>query len=260
MYRGPSPLVKTASLFNHVISLDRISPKDKATAPEVSDLCGPVLSNQTQFPHALNASATSTPIPTPRGCLTSLDFTIPGTNNAASVRGVPIDSNGDVPANLNYAKLAYYCAIEASDYIRSEFKATVFTVGLGSNSTASACEDPFENIDNPVVRKDRFLHRIAMDPDAVSTTSGTLTPNYDFSRSGNTSLSLNSAVCRCSSSCATNVSSDCYSCTQSVGYVPGIGPNVNSTDQGEYFGTERKEQLGALFSMVAKQILLRLGS
>jgi hypothetical protein len=99
-----------------------------------------------------------------------------------------------------------------------------------------------------------------MDPDAVSTTSGTLTPNYDFSRSGNTSLSLNSAVCRCSSSCATNVSSDCYSCTQSVGYVPGIGPNVNSTDQGEYFGTERKEQLGALFSMVAKQILLRLGS
>jgi Flp pilus assembly protein TadG len=252
MYRGPSPLVNQGSLFNHVITLTSISPGN-------AGLCGPLVSDPAQFPHAINQNATSSPIPATRGCLTSLDFTLPGTTSA-SVKGVPIDSTGAIPENFNYAKLAYYCAIEASDYIRATFNATVYTVGVGFNSTKSGCADPFENIDNPVVRKDRFLHRVAMDPDAVSTTSGTLNPNYDFSRSGNTNLSLNSADCGCSSSCTTNVSSNCYSCTQSVGYTPGTGPNVNSTDQGEYFGTSSGAQLGALFSMVAKQILLRLGS
>lgn len=254
MYRGPSPLVTSSSLFNHVIALNKISPND------TTNLCGPVLSTAAQFPHALNASATSAPIPTPRGCLTRLDFTIPGTSGGASVRNVPIDSNGSTPENFNYAKLAYYCAIEASDYIRSRFDATVFTVGVGFNRTASTCNDPFENIDDPVVRKDRFLHRIAMDPDVLSS-SNALDPNFDFSRSGNASPAPTvSADCGCRTNCPTTVSSNCYSCTQSIGYSPGVGPDFDESLQGEYFGTSSGDQLGALFSMVAKQILLRLGS
>ena len=251
MYRGPSPLVTSASLFNHVISLGRISPNDSA------NLCGPVLSNPAQFPHALNASATTSPTPAPRGCLTSLGFTIPETANAA-VRGVPIDADGSTPNNLNYAKLPYYCAIEASDYIRSSaLDGTVYAVGVGSNSTKLECNDPFENVDNPVIRKDRFLHRLAMDPDAISGSS--VTANFNFDRGGSTTLTLNTA-CGCSATCATNAP-NCYICSPtSIGYTPGVGANVNSSTQGEYFGTPDPGQLGALFSTVAKQILLRLGS
>jgi len=172
VYRGPSPLVRPpaaqGTLFGHVI-------QNNAIGPQGSEYCGPfdaaTISQPSNFSRVLNRN-----LPNSRGCIGTLDFSIPNTNGQAGVTGVAIDaSEGATPDNatkFNYARLGYFCAIEAADYIRERFQAPLFTVGVGPTGTTPDCLDPFENLENPTVRKDNFLTRVALDPEFFDAADG----------------------------------------------------------------------------------------
>ena len=80
-------------------------------------------------------------------------------------------SGNPVPAwgYQRYDQLPYYCAIEAADYIRTRFAGTFYVIGLGptasmrrANAAAnSRCDDPLQDADDHVGRKDWFLSRLA---------------------------------------------------------------------------------------------------
>lgn len=243
-YRGPGPLVNRQlvgvkpSLFDHIIS------STSGIWPTGSKVCGQAYSVLAQHPAILNFNPT-TPAPAIKGCLSTLNFNIPGTVRAAGVSGVLIDPDGAAATNFNYAKLPYYCAIEAADYIRSNLAApaTVYTIGVGNPAPSS---DPFENVDNPLIRKDNFLARVALDPETLQMQSNgdfTVIPNskFDFQN-----LSDTSPMCP-------NTAQACYK--------PGSNTKLFSPNvQGEYFATQDANELRTLFAIIAKQILLRLRS
>ena len=253
-YRGPGPLVNRepttpgtpTPLFNHLIGVPIAG--TPAIWPASSKVCGQAYSVSAQHPAVLNFNAA----PTTTGCLSNLNFKIPGTGTTAGVRGVPIDvlnsdTTTNLTTNLNYAKLPYYCAIEAADYIRSNLAApaTVYTIGVG-NPGIPTSSDPFENVDNPLIRKDNFLARVALDPETLQKQSDgifTVKPNskFDFQN-----LSDTTPMCP-------KTAPACYK----------LGSNIKlfSADvQGEYFATQNANELRTLFSIIAKQILLRLRS
>lgn len=239
--RGPGPLVNRElvggkpRLVDHIISsTSTIWP----TLPTGSNVCGQAYSDSAQHPAILNFNATTPPVVPIKGCLSNLNFNIPGTGGTASVRGVPIHAvSTNTDTNLNYAKLPYYCAIEAADYIRGNLAApaTVYTIGVGNPGAASS--DPFQNVDNPLIRKDNFLARVALDPETLT---GTNISKFDFQ--------------------STNTSSTCPE-TLPACYKPGSNTKKTTPDvQGEYFATQDANELRTLFSIIAKQILLRLGT
>ena len=236
--RAPGPLVNRAlttpgtrtPLFDHLIGNNGIWPSG-------SNVCGQAYSVSAQHPAILNFNATTSPVVPIKGCLSNLNFNIPGTGGTAGVSGVPIDLNGSAATKFNYAKLPYYCAIEAADYIRGNLAApaTVYTIGVGNPGAASS--DPFQNVDNPLIRKDNFLARVALDPETLT---GTNISKFDFQ--------------------STNTSSPCPE-TLPACYKPGTNIKRTTPDvQGEYFATQDANELRTLFSIIAKQILLRLGS
>lgn len=259
--RAPGPLVNRAQttpgtptpLFNHLIGVPIAG--TPAIWPSGSNVCGQAYSKSAQHPAILNFNATTTPVVPIKGCLSNLNFNIPGTGGAAGVNGVPIDLNGSADTKFNYAKLPYYCAIEAADYIRGNLgtptlpvSATVYTIGVGNPGTTTNCQDPFENVDNPLIRKDNFLARVALDPETLTESAGnfTVTPNskFDFR-----TIRTNST------------------CNPSTAPAQGVGYNsINATKkttpdvQGEYFATQDANELRTLFATIAKQILLRLRS
>ncbi|MCX6115351.1 MAG: hypothetical protein NTV65_09095, partial [Proteobacteria bacterium] len=210
--------------------------------PTSSEVCGQAYSVSAQHPAILNFNAPTPPVVPIKGCLSNLNFNIPGTGGTASVRGVPIHAvSTNTNTNLNYAKLPYYCAIEAADYIRSNLAApaTVYTIGVGNPGAASS--DPFENVDNPLIRKDNFLARVALDPETL--TNGVITADgqFDFEKRTNTSSTCPETLPAC--------------------YKPGSNNKKTTADvQGEYFATQDANELRTLFSIIAKQILLRLGT
>lgn len=251
-YRGPGPLVNRQlvggkpRLFDHIISSTTGIWPTSPTLP--SNVCGQAYSESAQHPAILNFNAT--PVVPIKGCLSNLNFKIPGTGGTASVNGVQIDPDGSAATKFNYAKLPYYCAIEAADYIRSNLAApaTVYTIGVGNPGSAN-CQDPFENVDNPLIRKDNFLARVALDPETLTESAGnfTVTPNskFDFQ-----STRSNVQICNLATSPG-----------QAVGYTPGSNTKKTTPDvQGEYFATSNADELRTLFSIIAKQILLRLRS
>ena len=245
-YRGPGPLVNRQlvggkpRLFDHIISSTTGIWPTSPTLP--SNVCGQAYSVSAQHPAVLNFNPT-TPAPSIRGCLSNLDFNIPGTGGTASVRGVPIHAvSTNTNTNLNYAKLPYYCAIEAADYIRSNLAApaTVYTIGVG-NPGIPTSSDPFENVDNPLIRKDNFLARVALDPETLTNGAIKADSQFDFEKSTNTSSPCPETLPAC--------------------YKPGTNIKRTTPDvQGEYFATQDANELRTLFSIIAKQILLRLRS
>ena len=242
-YRGPGPLVNRQLIGGKPRLVDHIISSTTGIWPTSSKVCGQAYSVSAQHPAVLNFNPT-TPAPSIRGCLSNLDFNIPGTGGTASVRGVPIHAvSTNTNTNLNYAKLPYYCAIEAADYIRSNLAApaTVYTIGVGNPGTTTNCQDPFENVDNPLIRKDNFLARVALDPEIFPVTS---TSKFNFQGSRTPPATCNLATS-----------------TQAVGYTPGTNIKRTTPDvQGEYFATQDANELRTLFSIIAKQILLRLRS
>ena len=245
-YRGPGPLVNRQLIGGKPRLVDHIISSTTGIWPTSSNVCGQAYSVSAQHPAILNFNAT--PVVPIKGCLSNLDFNIPGTDGVAGVSGVPIDvlnadTTTNLTTNLNYAKLPYYCAIEAADYIRGNLgttalpvSATVYTIGVGNPGSAD-CQDPFENVDNPLIRKDNFLARVALDPETLT---GTNISKFDFQ--------------------STNTSSTCPE-TLPACYKPGSNTKKTTPDvQGEYFATQDANELRTLFSIIAKQILLRLGT
>lgn len=245
--RGPGPLVNASvPLFNHVITATNV-------APSGANMCGSVISDQLSFPRVLNSAATTGTAPPFPGCLNggTINFSLPGTTNQAGVLNVPLDADGGPNTALNYARLPYYCAIEAADWLRTNFNSPVFTIGVGP--TGANCGDPFQNVDNPVVRKDNFLHRLAADPDIFVTPSNPVAflPQFNFEAGA-----PQGAACNCGAAP--------YLCGPAIQvaaqYTPIDATPMTPQMLGEYYGTATGNQLAALFSQVAKSILLRLGS
>lgn len=259
LYRGPGPLVQplaTSPLFNFTIS-------STSVAPAGAQVCGPTVSDAASFQHVLNRNATGGTTPNPRGCLggeagspvSTIAFSLPGTNGQAGVSGVPIDVNGADATRYNYARLHYYCAIEAADYLRSAFDSPVFTIGVGPSGDDN-CNDPFENVDNPLVRKDNFLHRLAADPDVFTDPENPISfnPQFNFENAAS-----QASACNCQSTAGAT-----YPCSTAIqtasSYTPLSNDPITPEVLGEYYGTADGSQLAALFADVAKSILLRLGS
>ena len=255
--RAPGPLVNRQLIGGKPRLVDHIISSTTGIWPTSSKVCGQAYSVSAQHPAILNFNATTTPVVPIKGCLSNLNFKIPGTGvpagmpGIAGVSGVPIDLNGSAATKFNYAKLPYYCAIEAADYIRGNLAApaTVYTIGVGNPGTTTNCQDPFENVDNPLIRKDNFLARVALDPETLTESAGnfTVTPNskFDFQ-----STRSNVQICNLATSPG-----------QAVGYTPGSNTKKTTPDvQGEYFATQDANELRTLFATIAKQILLRLRS
>jgi Flp pilus assembly protein TadG len=246
--RGPGPLVNASvPLFNHVITATNV-------APSGANMCGSVISDQLSFPRVLNSAATTGTAPPFPGCLNggTINFSLPGTTHQAGVLNVPLDADGGPNTALNYARLPYYCAIEAADWLRTNFNSPVFTIGVGP--TGANCGDPFQNVDNPVVRKDNFLHRLAADPDIFNNPANptVIRKQYDFQTGDPQGLDCN---------CGPGTPYLCGPAIRTAAqYTPIDGSPMTPQMLGEYYGTATGNQLAALFSSVAKSILLRLGS
>lgn len=285
IYRSPGPVcLKSPNYFSHVIQEGQVSPNDTALQ------CAPVISDPKVFQTALDRNAT--PYATSRAVLTSLDFYIPGTNNTASVTGVPFsdlsttwrDPNWPpslLPANTSTAiniqnadQLPYYCSIEAADYLRKIFGATIYTIGLGPE--APPCSDPLQDADNNFARKDYFLGRLAMDPVSISGggagASWATTYNFQGGRR-DVNVSGSTPGYECKNATITHRFRKAGSTSASaptsikVGYTSSTTPNsLKPTDpdtsatidtEGKYFPTEKADDLPALFTIIAKNILLR---
>jgi len=200
-YRGPGPFVLRTNdstnpslvqpLFKFAISANNVAPFGSTT-------CGTEQSNFYDFEKTITRS-TSGGVrgDAVRGCLTtsSFRFSIPYTNfdatgsqiptYQAQVENVPIstatttwrDPNWPIVANppayglQKYDELPYYCAVEAADYLRLHFGATIYAIGLGPTTaynsafsnpaTDTSCNDPLMDADDHSGRKDFFLSRLA---------------------------------------------------------------------------------------------------
>lgn len=202
-YRGPGPFVlRTADAANPALvqPLFRFPITSASVAPEGSTTCGTPQNNFWQFEQGVtqNTQGQAGGRGAPTGCLTTptFNFNIPytnydaqgnltGTTYQAGVRNVPIstantqwrDPNWPNPGNVpeyglqKYDELPYYCAVEAADYLRLHFGATIFAIGLGqANNTTNTinCTDVLMDADNHSARKDAFLSRLAFSRQAFT--------------------------------------------------------------------------------------------
>ena len=332
-YRGPAPFVArevdaagVPRLFNFPISANQVAPNlSKTCGIEVADgdprkFEQTITRNQNGGPGG-RGSAT-------QGCLspstTNFSFSIPYTNPypsggapgpyLATVSGVPISTSNTTWRDPNwpssffslpslpqgyglqkYDELPYYCAVEAADYLRTRFAATIFTVGLGTadahttNRTLggeytqdTTCNEPLQDPDDHTSRKDFFLARLAF---ARSMFSNQLLP---------TSVRSHYQIA------GTQTSRDVSSCSDhrlnrganpplpSIGYISHDGLVDGDTTyqdlrplrpdemesvfasggvaarrletQGEYFPTDNANEIPRIFDLIAKTILLRSAS
>ena len=301
-YRGPGPIVRRTvkangepDLFGHPIGSGAIAPVASGTP------CGPVVSDPRYFQSVLDTAATPQTGLT-SGCLTSLDFKLPinsATPVTITISGVPfsdiastyVDPNwsGVTPAvngtihYQNFDQLPYYCSIAAADYIRSTFGGTIFTIGLGP--AAPVCDDPMQDADDHLNRKDIFLARLSMAQESLTVTTQqgvgvnekhNWEPMYKFS-GARRSISTKSNP-RCTDGNKTTNPDHRFKPNEApnlmIGYTstqandpedlkpfnPAFqGNNERKYDtRGEYLRTSNSVQLPALFATIAKQILLRL--
>jgi hypothetical protein len=265
-YTGPAPLINATGLplFNFSPTNQRIRPEGANSIQNLQ--CGGVWFNkdakdniQPFFQAALDGSI-AVPANSQPGCLGQAggpqnmqNFFIPNTLNQAGVTGVtPTFSNVRGGTALTFDQLPYYCTLEAADYMRTTFGATVFSIGLGNTDpNLEGCPDPFQDASDSFVRKDNFLARVAFDPDTLGS-SGFL-PRYDFS--AQRSIQLDPTACRGHLHAGAQMP---------LGYGSLVGGgqpgNLGQNTQGRFYGTNVPGQLPLLFSQVAKQILLRLTS
>ncbi len=274
-HRGPGPLVHSSAggdLFNFQVGATStgtpiVAPSTPTYATS-APICGDVWPNPADFNRALDGSLT-VPAGRRRGCLTTLDFTLPGLGGAA-VSGVPFSNNytttgGVIVQRSNAEQLHYFCPIEVADWVRRNQQATVFSIGLGRQ--AAQCGDPAQDADNHFRRKDNFLHRLAFSQATLATGFGPYSSwvgakfddKYKFSPRRQINIVTNA-------SCPANSHSfqrGGFNTTQmEFGYNNG-NPDPNTLPQqtiGQYYGTDEASQLFTIFTQTAKQILLRLGT
>ena len=207
-----------------------------------------------------------------------------------------------------YDQLPYYCAIEAADYIRTRFAGTFYVIGLGPTASMLRtdlgsgarifCDDPLQDADDHVGRKDWFLSRLAFSRNIASnpTTPTDVQALYQFSLNAPTEVS-NTSVRGCNAH-RFNINAFTavapapqprfpltwgYTSTSPSPRVDGPttyqdlrpfrpkvmdglhenerGPQYRRLDtQGEYFPTSNANEVPNIFGIIAKAILLRATS
>ena len=90
------------------------------------------------------------------GCLNDLAFHLPQSPTPSYGAG----GQSDDPNFVDWRKQYYNCAVQMSDYLRSE-RGTIHVIGLGDPTAFGS--DPYQDIDDISSRKDVFLARIAND-------------------------------------------------------------------------------------------------
>jgi hypothetical protein len=109
--------------------------------------------------------------------ISSDDWPVPDENWPQALF-TPTPQNPNIPpwGYQRYDQLPYYCAIEAADYIRTRFAGTFYVIGLGPTASMlspnaasrNACNDPLQDADDHVGRKDWFLSRLAFSRNIAS--------------------------------------------------------------------------------------------
>lgn len=299
-FRGPGPLVHGTAggaLFNFQIgvsatadALGNRAPITYPMAPTYNPeaiICGENRSDRSEFNLALQGNPADTCTLHPDntikytstgkrcGCLNTLDFALPllspvnGGAYSPIVTGVPFSdlytrTNGanTVSVNLSAAdQLHYYCAIEAADWIRINLGAQVYAVGLGE--PANWCQDPLQDADNHFRRKDYFLSRLAFSPASVDR------GNPRFWHGRHRFSPRRAVTVTTGGQCALHrFNRENLNQTQMfIGYDVAGEPGGErqptkfpADTQGQYLAANSARQLNNLFTQIAKQILLRLGS
>jgi hypothetical protein len=287
------------ALFNFQITVSDVvnadGSRDPITYPmaptynPAAIICGENRSNRNQFEVVLRGNPTPPDTCTRRadntirytstnercGCLNSLDFALPTLSPVSGgaytplVTGVPFSERytrtvGATTQNVDISsadQLHYYCAIEAADWIRMNLGAQVYTVGLGQ--TADWCGDPLQDADNHFRRKDFFLSRLAYSPASVTQASP---PSWNSSHrfSPRRAVTMDSGgTCAAHRFNQEGLNQNQMLIGYNVAGTPGgeRQPGQLPRDtQGQYFAADTAAQLNNLFTQIAKQILLRLGS
>jgi hypothetical protein len=154
-------------------------------------------------------------------CVSSLESHLP-TNTSLTF--------GAGAALKDWRTLYYHCAVQMADFMRSD-KGSFFVVGLGERNTATSVlhpEDPYQNPDDNLYRKDVFLSRLALD----RTTAG------QYLKPGSTSEIL-------------EFNYPGYETFEQWG-------NSAPERQGVYFPTSDATSIKLLFGKIARRILLKL--
>jgi Flp pilus assembly protein TadG len=204
-----------------------------------------------------------------------------------------------------YDQLPYYCAIEAADYIRTRFAGTFYVIGLGPTASMlratpgrTGCNDPLQDADDHVGRKDWFLSRLAFSRNIASnpTTPTDVEARYQFSLLNPTQYADNRSVFGCDrhrfsdkilfpppATLPRFPLTSGYTSTSPSQRVDGpttyqdlrpfrpkvmdglheneLGPQYRRLDtQGEYFPTSNANEVPNIFGIIAKAILLRATS
>lgn len=237
------------------------------------------------------AQPTPAPRPLPAtspGCLTHLNSMLPGTNGAAQIHvGPSFTSNAGnasfqaVGEVVKTAELPYYCAIRAADYLRTNNQVTVFVVGLGTSASTvydqgnTACNDPMQNALDFDSRKDNFLRRLALAPEAVIaseranfvTDPNTMnSPKWDTAHDFTYHQINNNCRNQTHPLNGQNLTIGFSEANVSNGNPPGDNGPGRTPNQfprntiGAYYGANDPSQLSAIFAKVAKQILSRMGT
>ena len=237
---------------------------------------------------------TTAPASPPAGCLDALDAELPITNTAAKLfvgagrssfwSNTNVASIGTVGEIIKTAELPYYCAIRAADYLRTMKNTTVFTVGLGQAAEikyGATCEDPTQNALDFDSRKDFFLQRLAMAPEAIqfesgntsSTIGATWRPSANFDLYQRTltnctatahPLANQTVNLGFSQGCATSGTPSAPLAMPAIGQCQNpdrAGAKVQQFSPeaiGGYYPTSDPDKLKAQFGAIAKQILFRL--
>ena len=203
------------------------------------------------------------------GCLRRLSGFLPVQAEARIFLGNRFISNTDVDSVqqvgeiVKTAELPYYCAIRAADILRQQ-GVRVFTVGLGppaANLYGQECNDPLENALDFDSRKDRFLTRLALDPNSLATPANAF-GNGDLDGWAGVNFTAQNTQIACNNHPLNGR-------TVNLGYGEFGTPDAPLSRQpaqhgftqanvGGYYATNDPAQLRGVFGEVAKRILLDL--
>jgi len=212
------------------------------------------------------------------GCLTSLNAQIPFTDARIWMGNEFISNNyrqdpdsilrvGEI---VKTAEMPYYCALRAADHLRS-LGVTLFVVGLGPSATNGAnsgygasCSDPLQNALDFESRKDYFLRRLAFALESLDDPAAFMAGRASGWESRHDFGFKRRTISQCSNHPLAGMTVDmgygeAFSNEQVISRTP-QQHGFTSAQLGAYYGSNDPTQLGAVFSNVAKQILVRLSA
>lgn len=208
-FAGPSQLIKTPGIpFNYAVGTPVVG-----STPACSVMYTPptdkIPDAQAQVPYADSVFA---------ACVNNLGFHMP-------YQAVPVYGSeyGGTEPFTSWREQYYNCAVETGDFVR-DHNGLIYVVGLGN--PAAELQDPYQDVNDTLSRKDIFLTRMALDCDGTSKHL-----DFDFGQTGG-----NNAKPRTWADYAKDGRAKC----------------------GAYLKTTNSAELESLFKRIAMKIRLRL--